>query len=71
VYVENLPEARIEREKGGRVNKNESLLAVLRNRVSRLKRRTRSYNKSEKALSYHIAIALTYGGRNRVCYSIF
>ncbi|GAB6075480.1 hypothetical protein JCM12825_03580 [Desulfurobacterium crinifex] len=57
MYVENLPEARIEREKGGRVNKNESLHAVLRDRV--LKRRTRNYSKSEKALSCHIAIALT------------
>jgi len=71
VYKENLPMARTEVRKGGKVNKNESLHAVLRDRVSRLKRRTRSYSKSEKALSCHIAIALTYGGRSRVPFSIF
>jgi len=43
--------------------KNKSLHAVLRDRISRLKRKTRSYSKSEseKALSCHVAMALTYG----------
>jgi len=70
VYTENLPLSKLEVGKRG-INRNESLHAVLRDRVSRLKRRTRSYSKSEKALSCHIAIALTYGGRRRVNYSIF
>ena len=70
VYAENLPSSKLEIGKKG-INRNESLHAVLRDRISRLKRRTRSYSKSEKALSCHIAIALTYGGRTRVCYSIF
>ncbi len=51
--------------------KNESLHAIMRDMISRLKRRTRSYSKSEKALDYHKAIALTYGGRSRVNYRIF
>ena len=70
VYVENLPLSKLEIGKRG-INRNESIHAVLRDRVSRLKRRTRSYSKSEKALSCQIAIALTYGGRTRVYYSIF
>jgi len=70
VYLANLPRKRLEVGKGG-INKNESLHAVLRDRVSRLKRKTRCYSKSEKALRRHIAIALTYGGRCRVNYSIF
>ncbi len=70
VYVENLPSNKLEVGKKG-INRNESLHAVLRDRISRLKRRTKSYSKSEKALSCHIAIALIYGGRTHVCYSIF
>jgi len=70
VYIENLPSKKLEVGKKG-INRNESLPAVLRDRVSRLKRKTRSYSKSEKALSCHIGIALTYGGRTHVNYSIY
>ena len=70
VYRENLPLEKLEVGKKGTV-KNESLHAVLRDRISRLKRKTRSYSKSEKALSCHVAIALTYGGRSPINYSIY